>query len=82
MDVKGRRAFMSLCLLGFIRPCDRIDNPPDLPPDTIINILMFHFKLVDINRNPINRAAVEILNRFTERKSHDSQRVPPINLFQ
>lgn len=59
---------MSSCLLGFIGPCDRIDNPPDLTPDTIINILMFHFRLVDINRNPIDRAAVKIVSRSLNKK--------------
>lgn len=53
---------MSSCLLGFIRSCDRMDTPPDVPPDTIINILMFHIRLLDINLNPINKATVKMVS--------------------
>lgn len=67
-QVKGRLAFMSSCLLGYIRSCDRQDTIPDVPPDTLIDILMFHFKIVDINNNPINKANVAITSHILREK--------------
>lgn len=67
-SVKGRKAFMSSCLLGFIRSCDRIDTPPDIPPDTYITILMFHFRFLDINLNPINKLNVKIISKTLKSK--------------
>lgn len=67
-SVKGRKAFMSSCLLGFIRSCDRMDTPPDIPPDTFINILMFHFRFLDINTNPINKLNVKIISKTLKNK--------------
>ncbi len=59
---------MSSCLLGYIRACDRIDVPPDLPPDTIINILMFHIRFIDINLNPINKLNVKMISKTLKNK--------------
>ncbi len=68
-QVTGRLAFMSSCLLGFIRSCDRQDTlPPGIPPDTIINILMFHFKIVDINEHPVKKATVTITSHSLKEK--------------
>lgn len=69
--VKGRKAFMSSCMLGYIRSCDQIDNPPDVPPGTIFDILMFHFRIVDINFNPINKAKVTIFSKTVKENSTD-----------
>ncbi len=73
-QVKGRLAFMSSCLLGYIRACDKQVGPiPDLPPDTIINILMFHFNVVDINRNPIPNAVVSITSSILKEKDNSDK---------
>jgi hypothetical protein len=66
--VKGRLAFMSSCLLGYVRSCDKMDNLPDVPPDTLINILMFHLRIIDINLNPINKAKITILSKTLKEK--------------
>jgi hypothetical protein len=71
-QVKGRLAFMSSCLLGFIRSCDRQDTmppwPAGIPPDTIINILMFHLKIVDVNEHPVKNATVAITSHSLKEK--------------
>lgn len=67
-QVKGRLAFMSSCLLGYIRSCDRQDTLPDVPPDTLIDILMYHFRVVDINDKPVNKAQVAITSRALKEK--------------
>jgi hypothetical protein len=65
---KGRLAFMSSCLLGYVRSCDMMNQPPDVPPETLIDILMFHFRIVDINNNPINKASVTITSNTLKAK--------------
>jgi len=67
-QVKGRLAFMSSCLLGFIRACDRQDTLPPVPPDTLIDILMFHLKIADINENPVNKAMITITSNSLKEK--------------
>jgi hypothetical protein len=62
----GRLAFMSSCLLGYIRSCDRQDTFTDSPDK--VDIIMFGFKIVDINKNPINKASVKITSQTTFEK--------------
>lgn len=75
-QVRGRKAFMASCLLGKLNPCeegdyraptDLIDPITGLPID-YITPLSFSFKIIDINKNPVNKAKVQITSKALKEK--------------
>lgn len=69
-QVKGRKAFMASCLLGILRPCEGTYQPPiepGIPPD-LLTPIMFYFKIIDINKNPVNKAKVQITSKALKEK--------------